>query len=184
MIGQTATNECHGVPGQFTPVPWCKCPTCEAKRRLLPEIAEMLERSGDMTLATLREDGFPQASPVSFANDGMHIYFGTETNSRKTRNMALCDKVSLSLVPPYRRREDMRGVSIRGHVTKITDFEEMIWATGLLRERHHGMAALLPDDPEGLDMYRVDPLTISYLSFDENETHCETIEAGEETFVD
>ena len=49
------------------------------------------------TIATVRVDGFPEATTVSFMNDGLRIYFGTATNSQKARNIAQNDKVSLTM---------------------------------------------------------------------------------------
>src|SRR5215472_1844752 len=40
------------------------------------EITSILEDACDMTIATVRVDGYPQATTVSYVNDGLNIYFG------------------------------------------------------------------------------------------------------------
>ena len=38
-------------------------------------ILDILSKQTDMTLATIREDGYPQATTVSFVSDDLDIYF-------------------------------------------------------------------------------------------------------------
>ncbi len=40
------------------------------------EIVSILNEANDLTIATVREDGYPQATTVSYINDGLTIYFG------------------------------------------------------------------------------------------------------------
>ena len=69
------------------------------------KIVAILSRANDMTIATVRPDGYPQATTVGYVNDGVTLYFGTAANSQKARNIALCDKVSLTVNLPYDRWE-------------------------------------------------------------------------------
>jgi nitroimidazol reductase NimA-like FMN-containing flavoprotein (pyridoxamine 5'-phosphate oxidase superfamily) len=43
---------------------------------LWQEIVSILEGANDMTIATTPEDGYPQATTVSYVSDGLAIYFG------------------------------------------------------------------------------------------------------------
>ena len=47
----------------------------DAKQRQL--ILEIIESVRDLSLATLREDGYPQANAIGYANDGLTLFFGT-----------------------------------------------------------------------------------------------------------
>ena len=38
-------------------------------------ILKLLKRHNIMSLATVRADGYPQATTVSYANDGLDLYF-------------------------------------------------------------------------------------------------------------
>jgi nitroimidazol reductase NimA-like FMN-containing flavoprotein (pyridoxamine 5'-phosphate oxidase superfamily) len=42
---------------------------------LRQEIISILDDTNDMTIATVREDGYPQATTVSYVNDGFTILF-------------------------------------------------------------------------------------------------------------
>ncbi len=41
-----------------------------------------------MTIATLRPDGWPQATTVAYANEGLTIYFVCGPDSQKATNLA------------------------------------------------------------------------------------------------
>jgi hypothetical protein len=64
---------------------------------LTREVISILNQAHDMTIATVREDGYPQATAVSYVNDGLIIYFGCVAESQKAKNIARCDKVSLTV---------------------------------------------------------------------------------------
>jgi len=64
------------------------------------KILEILARQTDMTLATLRGDGYPQATTVSYVSDALDIYFATPPTSQKARNVSLVDtNYSRDVVP-------------------------------------------------------------------------------------
>ncbi len=54
----------------------------QAKRA---QIVSIIDDVNDMTIATLRPDLYPQATTVSYVNDGLTIYFGTSPDSRKPK---------------------------------------------------------------------------------------------------
>ncbi|MEJ0026465.1 MAG: pyridoxamine 5'-phosphate oxidase family protein [Rhizomicrobium sp.] len=60
---------------------------------LTDQIRRVIASGSDMTIATIRPDGWPQATTVSYAGDGLTIYFGTGAASQKARNLAKNPKV-------------------------------------------------------------------------------------------
>jgi general stress protein 26 len=78
-----------------------------------------------MTIATIREDGYPQATIVSYVNDGLTIYFGCAARSQKATNIARCDKVSLTVNLPYASWDEIRGLSIGGKAERVADPREL-----------------------------------------------------------
>lgn len=52
------------------------------------KIHTLLEQHRTMTIATLRPDGWPQATTVGYANDGLTLYFLCGPNSQKAANLA------------------------------------------------------------------------------------------------
>ncbi len=92
---------------------------------LKEEILSILNSASDMTIATIRSDGYPQATTVSYISDGLTIYFGCAVESQKARNIACNNKVSLTVTLPYFNWEEIRGLSMGGRATPVTDPNEI-----------------------------------------------------------
>ena len=84
-------------------------------------IEDILASRSDMTLATLRSDGYPQANIVSYASDGLALYFGTGRDSQKVKNLRHSDKVSVTVNTPYANWNEIRGLSIAGTAQILGD---------------------------------------------------------------
>ncbi len=54
------------------------------EKKLCDQIISIINDVDDMTIATVREDGFPQATTVSYINDGLTIYFMTAADGQKS----------------------------------------------------------------------------------------------------
>ena len=92
---------------------------------LRQEIIAILGNTNDMTIATVREDGYPQATTVSYVSDGLTIYFGCAAESQKAKNLAHNNKVSVTVNLPYSSWNDIRGLSIGGTAERVSDPQEM-----------------------------------------------------------
>src|SRR6266702_1282809 len=74
----------------------------DVERRQMDEeirqkILTLLDQHRIMTIATLRPDGWPQATTVGYANDGLTLYFLCGPESQKAANLARDDRVSLTI---------------------------------------------------------------------------------------
>jgi general stress protein 26 len=61
------------------------------------KILELLDQHRLTTIATNRPDGWPQATTVGYANDGLTIYFLCGPQSQKAQNIARDNRVSLTI---------------------------------------------------------------------------------------
>ena len=52
-----------------------------------------------MTIATVRPDGWPQATVVGYANEGFRLYFLIYRKSQKFENIALNNRVAITVAP-------------------------------------------------------------------------------------
>ena len=64
---------------------------------LRSKILEVLRRHHTMTLATIRPDGYPQATTVNYIHDDLTLYFATDATSQKAGNIKLNNKVSVAI---------------------------------------------------------------------------------------
>ena len=143
--------------------------------RLREEILSILDRASDMTIATIRQDGYPQATTVSFANDGLDIYFGCSGESQKARNISRNGKVSLTINLPYANWGEIRGISAGGHADRLTDPREIERAGQLLLEKFpQGLQSTLLARM-GVAFFKVVPKVISVLDYRKGFGHTELV---------
>ena len=143
------------------------------------QIIRILDAAVDMTLATVRPDGFPQATVVTFVHDDLMIYFATEASSQKAQNIARDDKVSLTITPPYETWLDIEGISLGGHARRITDAEECARIEQLMLDRFPQIADVVAAETEAPAYFRIDPVVISLLDYGKGFGHTELIEVQE-----
>lgn len=143
----------------------------QAKRM---QIVSIIDDVNDMTIATLRPDLYPQATTVSYVNDGLTIYFGTSPDSQKAKNLAWSNKVSLTIDRPYETWDEIEGLSMGAEVSPVTDSAEFQKVGQLMLGKFPQLAAFVPDDASGIAIYRVEPKFISLLDYSQGFGHTET----------
>jgi nitroimidazol reductase NimA-like FMN-containing flavoprotein (pyridoxamine 5'-phosphate oxidase superfamily) len=146
------------------------------KPALRDEILAILAGANDMTLATIRGDGYPQATTVSYTHDGLTLYFGCAADSQKARNLAREDKVSLTINLPYAHWGEIRGLSMGGRATLVRNPQEMERAGQLLQRKFpEGIAEYASDGMEGVALFRVVPEVISVLDYRKGFGHTDLV---------
>jgi nitroimidazol reductase NimA-like FMN-containing flavoprotein (pyridoxamine 5'-phosphate oxidase superfamily) len=145
---------------------------------LKQEIISILDDVNDMTIATVREDGYPQATTVSYVNDGLMIYFGCAANSQKVKNLARDSKVSLTVNLPYTSWNDIRGLSIGGRAERLTNAREVDRAAQLMFEKFPQIARYAPAELEDIVLFRVTPEVISVLDYRKGFGHTDLVKLG------
>ena len=142
---------------------------------LRQEILSILEGANDMTIATVREDGYPHATTVSYVSDGFAIYFGCAAESQKAMNIARSDKVSLTVNMPYSSWEEIRGVSIGGRAVRVTDPNEIDRVGQLMLRKFPQIAQYAPTRVEGIILFRITPEIISVLDYRKGFGHTDLV---------
>jgi nitroimidazol reductase NimA-like FMN-containing flavoprotein (pyridoxamine 5'-phosphate oxidase superfamily) len=137
------------------------------------QIISILDAAEDLTIATVRADGYPQATTVSFVNDGLAIYFGTWVNSQKAKNIARCDKVSVTVDLPYKSWSEIRGLSIGGRARRVENGEELGRVGALMFKRFPQLADFVKPGDVEMAIYRIDPEVISILDYAKGFGHTE-----------
>jgi nitroimidazol reductase NimA-like FMN-containing flavoprotein (pyridoxamine 5'-phosphate oxidase superfamily) len=85
------------------------------------KIVTLLDRHRTMTIATLRPDGWPQATTVGYANDGMTLYFLCGPDSQKAANLARDDRVSLTIDDDTPQVMEITGLSMVARARRVND---------------------------------------------------------------
>lgn len=139
-------------------------------------ILDIMENANDMTLATVREDGYPQATTVSYANDGLTLYFATAKDSQKAKNIGRCDKVSLTIDTPYKDWSDIRGLSMGASAQVVRDPKEIEHALRRIIEKFPQAANWMGGDAKAdLVVLRIEPRVISILDYTKGFGHTDLV---------
>ena len=85
------------------------------------KILKLLDEHRNMTIATLRPDGWPQATTVGYASDGLTLYFLCGPDSQKARNLARDDRVSLAIDDDTEPVMEITGLSMAAHACRVVD---------------------------------------------------------------
>src|SRR4030095_15399079 len=92
----------------------------EIRRKILA----LLDQHRIMTVATLRPDGWPQATTVGYVNEGLTLYFLCGLDSQKARNIARDDRISLTIDHDTANLMAITGLSMAARARPVTDREE------------------------------------------------------------
>ena len=139
------------------------------------KIVAILSGANDMTIATVRPDGYPQATTVGFVNDGVKIYFGTSADSQKARNIALCDKVSLTVTLPYNRWEEIQALSMGGRAARVADPKEMARVGRLILKKFPQGADFGPNEADSIAIFSITPEVVSVLDYRKGFGHTQLV---------
>lgn len=82
------------------------------------KILALLDDHRIMTVATLRPDGWPQATTVGYVNRAMAVYFLCALDSQKAANLARDDRVSLTINGDASDLLAITGLSMAGHAER------------------------------------------------------------------
>jgi nitroimidazol reductase NimA-like FMN-containing flavoprotein (pyridoxamine 5'-phosphate oxidase superfamily) len=99
------------------------------------QIVELLDRHRIMSVATNREDGWPQATVVGYCNDGLIIYSLIGRDSQKYVNITRDPRVSLAIANDYPQPLQIKGLSIAARAVETTDPSERAHAREILNTR-------------------------------------------------
>jgi general stress protein 26 len=138
-------------------------------------ITSILANVADMTIATIRADGYPQATTVSFVSDGLTLYFGTGAQSQKARNIARNDKVSITINCPYRSWDDIKGLSLAGTARLVTDASEAQHVGALMFAKFPQIRNFISVDAGDLTLFCVTPSVICLLDYSKGFGHTEFV---------
>jgi nitroimidazol reductase NimA-like FMN-containing flavoprotein (pyridoxamine 5'-phosphate oxidase superfamily) len=142
---------------------------------LREEILSVLKDASDMTIATIRPDGYPQATTVSYVSDGLIIYFGCAAESQKVWNIACNDKVSLTVTLPHFSWEDIRGLSVGGRAAPVTDAQEISRVSELMLRKFPQILRYALAGKKGVFLVRITPEVISVLDYRKEFGHTDLV---------
>src|SRR5215204_2803855 len=146
----------------------------EAIRR---KILTLLDQHRIMTIATLRPDGWPQATTVGYVSDGLTLYFLCGLDSQKAANLAQDDRVSLTIDHDTPDLMAITGLSMAARAQLVTDRPEAGKVLRMLPLKYPEQVALpvpMPT-PDDVRTFRVTPKVISVLDYSKGFGHTDLV---------
>jgi len=141
-----------------------------AKRQSVDEalklkILDVFQSQHLMAIATVRPDGFPQATWVNYINDGLTLYFAADAASQKIGNIRLCEKVSATIAAETQNFYKLRGVSLAGHAARVRDAAKAANVALRLFKKLPQSRRFVPNDPASLAIIEIKPIAISLIDY-------------------
>jgi len=141
------------------------------------KILKLLDEHRIMTVATLRPDGWPQATTVGYVNEGLTLYFLCGLDSQKARNIAMDDRISLTIDHDTPDIMAITGLSMAARAQPVTDRKEAEKVLQMLPLKYAD-APPMPMKMPGWDevrLFRVTPVVISVLDYSKGFGHADLV---------
>lgn len=141
------------------------------------KIMDILDQHRIMTIATVRPDGWPQATTVGYVNEGLKIYFLCGRESQKAYNLARDDRVSLTIDHDTANLMAITGLSMAGHAKAVEDRTEAEKVLRMLPLKYTDLPPLpMPmPTPDDIRIFHVTPAVISVLDYSKGFGHTDLV---------
>ena len=142
------------------------------------KILALLDQHRIMTVATLRPDGWPQATTVGYVSDGLTLYFLCGLNSQKSDNLLADGRLSLTIDHDTPDIMAIAGLSMAAQADVVTDPDEADKVLRLLPSKYPG--TVLPESlplptRDQVRIFRVTPKVISVLDYSKGFGHTDLV---------
>jgi nitroimidazol reductase NimA-like FMN-containing flavoprotein (pyridoxamine 5'-phosphate oxidase superfamily) len=141
------------------------------------KILALLDKHRIMTVATLRQDGWPQATTVGYVNEGLTLYFLCGLESQKAKNLARDNRLSLTIDHDTPDLMAITGLSMAARAHIVTDRAEAEKILRMLPLKYPDAPPLpMPmPKPEEVRLFRVTPTVISVLDYTKGFGHTDLV---------
>ncbi len=144
-------------------------------RRMKSFILRQMQNNRTMTIATVRKDGWPQATTVAYVNDGLNLFFCCDPDSQKVRNISRCKKVSVTIDRGDEDWDKLQGLSMGATAMPVTDPMEIDRALRLLGRKFPALAGAGKPDPSETAVVKVVPKVISAIDYTRGFGHTDLV---------
>jgi len=137
--------------------------------------AEILTLATEMTFASIRPDGTPHASTVSFASSNLTVYFAVAIDSQKAFNIQHCNRVAYTANTRYRSWHEIRGLAVDAIAQLVTGVDELSVVSAMLRQKYPEFCSIVDNPAQlpwpGMLFIRCDPTDIVMLDYTQGFGH-------------
>ena len=142
------------------------------------KILALLDQHRIMTIATLRPDGWPQATTVGYVNEDLTLYFLCGLDSQKATNLARDDRVSLTIDHDTPDIMAITGLSMAARAKAVIDPNEAAKVLRMLPLKYPDQKTPIPlpmPGPDDVRVFRITPTIISVLDYSKGFGHTDLV---------
>jgi len=143
------------------------------------KILALLDEHRTMTIATLRPDGWPQATTVGYVNEGLTLWFLCGLESQKASNLSRDNRVSITIDHDTPDIMAITGLSMAARAERVTDRAEAGKVLQMLPLKYPdappSTAGMTMPKPEEVALFRVKPDIISVLDYTKGFGHTDLV---------
>ncbi len=148
-------------------------------QQLRQQIVDLLNGDRIMTLATNRADGWPQATVVGYANDGLFIYALIARAGQKWANILRDPRVSIAIAKDYPDPMQIKGLSIAARAAEATDPAERERAGALFLRRYPEYKTMPSPAAAEMPLVRFTPEIVSILDYSKGFGHTDLVRTAD-----
>lgn len=149
----------------------------DPKQRVL----EILEEHRLMVLATLRPDGWPQATTVGYIYDDLTLYCAVARTSQKFENIRRDSRVSVAIAGGGTK--GLHGLSMAARATESTDPQETDRVNRLLWTRYSHDHVFSPRSASAA-VLKITPILVSLIDLAGRDGQPRLLRVGNRTFLE
>jgi len=139
------------------------------------KILALLDEHRILTLATLRPDGWPQATTVGYVSEGLTLYFICGRASQKAANLARDNRVSLTIDHDTPATMAITGLSMAAHAEPVSDRATVARVFALLAKKYPEYLSLPAPNFDEIAVFRLTPKVISVLDYTKGFGHTDLV---------
>lgn len=143
------------------------------------KVLALLEAHRIMTIATLRPDGWPQATTVGYVNEGLTLWFLCGLESQKASNLAHDNRVSITIDHDTSDIMSITGLSMVARARRVSDRAEAEKVIRMLPLKYPdappATATMKMPAPEDVALFRVAPEIFSVLDYTKGSGHTDLV---------
>jgi nitroimidazol reductase NimA-like FMN-containing flavoprotein (pyridoxamine 5'-phosphate oxidase superfamily) len=148
------------------------------------QIIDILGQHRIMSMATNRPDGWPQATIVGYANDGLVIYCFIARDGQKFANLARDPRVSIAIGSDVPQPLQISGLSLAARAEPVQDRGEVDHAYALLLQRYPEYKIMPQPDPAAVPLMRITPEVVSILDYSKGFGHTDLVSVTDRDLAD
>jgi uncharacterized protein YhbP (UPF0306 family) len=123
-------------------------------------VLDYLRGHATLTLATASPTHVPRATTLTYASDGVTLYFWTRPDTATARHMQQNPVVAFAIDDYAADWRETKGIQGTGEARVLLDRREIAHAVELLAEK---FASLAPESPANVSIWRIDPTAIEFI---------------------